>query len=151
MNRKKGAVMDRADAKLLASPHILGKLIQLVSGKWQADPFQREQLAVHLAECSSCRTGLILLLCGEQKYEERQNTPESLISTLLAQILTVHHEIEAQGYEYMGAYAETIVAEGREKADKSFPILAEHVKKCSACHSRLEETLTFLKEFKEGG
>jgi hypothetical protein len=65
---------------------------------------------------------------------------------LLARFVTIHHEIEAQEYEQMGAYAEAIVAGGRKKADKRFPILAEHVRRCPGCKSTLEETLAFLNE-----
>ncbi len=149
MNGKKGIVMETSHPELLAPPHILDKLIDIVAGEWLADPFQLEELAAHLSVCSYCRTGLILLLRGEQKYEKQQNDPKSIAAKLLERVFTIHHEIVIRGYEYMGAYAEAIVAEGRGKADKRFPILAEHIKRCRVCQTFLKETLTYLKEVEE--
>jgi uncharacterized protein with PIN domain len=146
MKEKKANVMDKVRPDLLVSPHIVGELIRLVVGEWQPDPSQQEQLIAHLTECPYCRTALIVLLSAEQEYEKLNSSPESSARNLLARFVTIHHEIEAQEYEQMGAYAEAIVAEGREKADKRFPILAEHVRRCPGCKSTLEETLAFLNE-----
>lgn len=146
MKEKKVAVVDKVHPDLLVSPHIVAKLIQLVVGEWQPDPVQQEQLIAHLTECPYCRTALIVLLSAEQEYEKLNISPESSARNLLARFVTIHHEIEAQEYEQMGAYAEAIVAEGREKADERFPILAEHIEKCPGCKSTLEETLAFLNE-----
>ena len=149
MKGKKALVIGRVDPDLLVPPHIVGKLIQLVVGEWQPDPSQQEQLIAHITECRYCRIALIVLLSAEQEYERLNSFPEAPASKLLAQFVTIHHEIEAQEYEHMGAYAETIVAKGREEADKRFPILAEHIRRCSICASTLEETLAFLKELEE--
>lgn len=146
MNRKKGIVMETSHPELLAPPHILNKLIDIVAGDWQADPFQLEKLSDHLSGCSYCRTGLLLLLSREEKYEKQQNDPESVATRLFEHVFIINHEVIMRDYENMGAYAEAIVAEGREKADKRFPILAEHINKCPVCQSSLEETLAFLKE-----
>lgn len=146
MKEKKAIVMDKVRPDLLVSPHIVGKLIHLVLGEWQPDPSQQEQLIIHLTECPYCRTALIVLLSAEQEYEKLNSHPEISARNLLARFVTIHHEIEAQEYERMGAYAEAIVAEGREEADKRFPVLAEHLKRCPSCKSTLEETLAFLNE-----
>lgn len=146
MKEKKATVMDKVRPDLLVSPHIVGKLIHLVRGEWQPDPSQQEQLIIHLTECLYCRTALIVLLSAEQEYEKLNSYPEVSARNLLARFATIHHEIEAQEYERMGAYAEAIVAEGREGADKRFPVLAEHLGRCPSCKSTLEETLAFLNE-----
>ncbi len=146
MEEKKATVMDKVRPDLLVPPHIVGKLIHLVVGKWQPDPAQQEQLVVHLTECPYCRTALIVLLSADQEYERLNISPEAPVHNLLTQFVTIHHEIEAQDYEHMGAYAEAIIAEGREEADKRFPVLAEHVRRCSSCKSTLEDTLAFLNE-----
>jgi len=146
MKEKKAIVMDKVRPDLLVPPHIVGKLIHLVVGEWQPDPSQQEQLIGHLTGCPYCRTALIVLLSAEQEYEKLNSSPESSARNLLARFVTIHHEIEAQEYEQMGAYAEAIVAGGRKKADKRFPILAEHIRRCSGCKTTLEETLTFLNE-----
>ena len=147
MNEKQASVMDKVH--LFVAPHIVDKLIDLVGGEWQPDVSQQEQLIVHLTECRYCRTALIVLLSADQEYEKVDSYPEAPIHNLLTQFVTIHHEIEAQEYEHLGAYAEAIVAQGREEADKTFPILAEHIRKCPSCKSTLEETLAFLNETEE--
>jgi len=146
MKEKKANVMDKVRPDLLVPPHIVGKLIHLILGEWQPDSSQQEQLIGHLIGCPYCRTVLIVLLSAEQEYEKVNNSPESSARNLLTRFVTIHHEIEAKDYEQMGAYAEAIVAEGREKADERFPILAEHIERCPSCKSTLEETLAFLNE-----
>ena len=149
MKEKKATIKDKVHPDLLVPPHIVGKLIQLVVGEWQPNPSEQQQLVGHLTECLYCRTALIVLLSAEQEYERSNSQPEVLAHDLLTRFVTIHHEIEAQEYEHIGAYAEAIVAEGREKADKRFPILAEHIRKCPGCKSTLEETVAFLNELEE--
>ena len=145
MEGKKG-LLSKVHPDLLVPPHIVGKLIHLVVGDLQPDPFQQEELVAHLIACPYCRTALIVLLSAQEEYERLGNAPETPARNLLQRFVTIHHEIEAQEYEHMGAYAETIATEGKEVADRRFPILAEHVRRCSSCKSTLEETLAFLKE-----
>jgi hypothetical protein len=149
MEEKKASVMDKVRPDLLVPPHIVGKLIHLVVGEWQPDLSQQEQLVAHLTECPYCRTALIILLSADQEYERLNSSPEAPVHNLLTQFVTIHHELEVQDYEHMGAYAEAIIAKGREKADKRFPVLAKHVRKCSCCTSTLEEILAFLNEPEE--
>ena len=146
MKEKKVTLMDKVRPDLLVPPHIVGKLIHLVVGEWQPDPSQQEQLIVHITECRYCRIALIVLLSAEQEYEKLNSSPESSARNLLARFVTIHHEIEAKDYEQMGAYAEAIVAAGKEKADKRFRRLVEHIRKCPSCESALVETLAFLNE-----
>ena len=140
MKDKKTAIMVKAHPDLLLPPHVVDKLFQLVAGEWQPTPTQQEQLAAHFMECPYCRTALIVLLSAELEEEG----PESSVRSLLTRFVAIHHEIEAQEYEQMGAYAEAIVAKGQEEADKSFPLLAEHIKRCPGCTATLEEILAFL-------
>ncbi len=149
MKDKRASVMDKVHPDLLVLPHIVDKLFHLAVGEWQPDASQQEQLVVHLTECHYCRTSLIVLLSAEQEYEGLNSYPESPARNLLTQFVTIHHEIEVQYYEHMGAYAEGIISEGREKADKRFPVLAEHIRRCSSCKSTLEETLAFFNEPEE--
>jgi hypothetical protein len=146
MKDKKVTVMEKVRPGLLLPPHIAGKLIDLVVDAWRPDPAQQEQLVSHLAECLHCRITLIVLLSTEQEYDRLNNYPEAPAHDLLTQFVRLHHEIQALDYEYMGVYAEAIVTEGREEADKRFPILAEHITKCPSCKSTLEETVAFLNE-----
>jgi hypothetical protein len=146
MEGKKASVKDKVRPDLLVPPHIVDELFHLVVGEWQPDSAQQEQLVVHLAECPYCRTALIVLLSADQKYERLNSSSEAAAHNLLTRFVTIHHEIEAQDYERMGAYAEAIIAKGREEADKLFPVLAEHIRRCSSCTSTLEDTLAFLNE-----
>jgi len=146
MENKKATIIDRVHPDLLIPPHIVGKLFHLVMGEWQPDSSQQEQLVEHVSECHYCRTSLLVLLTAEQEYERLNNYPETSAHNLLKQFVTIHHEIEGQDYEHLGAYAEAIIAKGREEADKRFPILGEHIRKCSSCKSTLEATLAFLNE-----
>ncbi len=149
MENKKAVVKDKVHPDLLVPPHVIDKLFQLVAGEWHPDPSQQEQLVAHLKECSYCRTALIVLLAADQE-DERSNRPsESFAHNLLMRVATIHHEIEAQEYEQMGAYAETIAAKGQEEADKRFPLLAQHIQKCPSCKSTLEEILAFLNEIEK--
>jgi hypothetical protein len=149
MEDKKASVLDKVRPELLIPPHIVDKLFHLVAGEWQPDPAQQEQLVAHLTECRYCRTSLIVLLSADQKYERLNSSQEAPVHNLLTRFVTIHHKIEAQDYEQMGAYAEAIIAKGRAEADKRFPLLAEYVRRCSRCKSTLEETLAFLKEPEE--
>ncbi len=146
MEDKKATIKDKVHPDLLVPPHIVGKLFHLVMGEWQPDSSQQEQLVVHISECHSCRTSLLLLLTVVHEYERLNSYPVTSAHNLLRQFVTIHHEIEVQDYEQLGAYAEAIIAKGKEEADKRFPVLASHIRKCSSCKSTLEETLTFLNE-----
>ena len=146
MKERKAPVIDKVHPDLLAPPHIVDKLLHLVVGEWQPDPSQQEHLIAHLTACKYCRTALIVLLSAEQENDRSNGELEAPVRDLLKRFVTIHHEIEAQDYEHIGAYAEAIVAVGREKADKRFPILVEHIRKCPSCESALVETLAFLNE-----
>jgi hypothetical protein len=149
MEEKKSYLMDKVRPDLLVAPHIVGQLVHLVVGEWQPDPSQQEQLVVHLTECPYCRTALIVLLSADQEYERLNSSLEAPVHNLLTQFVTIHHEKETHDYEHMGAYAEAIIAKGREEADKRFPVLAEHVRRCWSCTSTLGEILDFLNEPEE--
>ena len=151
MKERKAIVMDKVRPDLFVPPHIVSELMRLVAGEWQPDLSQQEQLVAHLTECHFCRTALIVLLSAGQEYERSNSYPEGLARDLLMRFVTIHHEIEAQEYEQMGAYAEAIVAEGREEADKRFPVLAEHIRRCPGCKSTMEEIVAFLKESEKTG
>jgi hypothetical protein len=146
MEERKATVIDKVHPDLLVPPHIVDKLFHLIVSEWQPDPSQQEQLIAHFTECSYCRTVLIVLLSAEQEYDRLNDESEAPVRDLLKRFVTIHHEIEAQGYEHLGAYAEAIVAVGREEAAKRFPILAQHISKCPSCEATLAETLDFLNE-----
>lgn len=146
MEEKKAAVMDKVHPDLLVPPHVVGELIQFVTGEKQPDISPLEQVAAHLTECPYCRTALIVLLSASQEYERLNAPSETTLHDLLTKVAGIHLEIEALGYEQVAAYAEAIVAKGKVEADELFAVLAEHVKKCQSCEAMLEEMLDFLHE-----
>ena len=146
MKQKKSPVLEKIRSDLLVPPHIVDKLFHVFTGEWQPDSVQQGELVTHLTKCSPCRTLLITLLAATQNYEKSNGNDETFIDDLLARFVHIHHEIESQEYEQMGAYAEAIVARGEKEADKRFPQLAVHVKSCSDCRIMLKDILSFLKE-----
>ena len=146
MEEKKVTIMDKVRPDLLVPPHVVDKLFHLVKGEKRPDASELEQMAAHLTECAYCRTLLIVLLSTEQEYERLKDPTETSARELLAQVAEIHLAAESVDYEQIGAYAEAIVAEGKEDADKQFSVLADHIKKCSGCKTILEEILDFLNE-----
>src|SRR5947209_15810246 len=108
MKQRKSALKDKVSPDLLTPPHVVDELFHLIEGELPLALSQQEQLVAHLTECRYCRTALIVLLSAEQEYERSNPSPESSIQDLLTRFVEIHHEIEAQDYEHMGAYAETI-------------------------------------------
>ena len=149
MENKHATIKAEAIPDLLVSPHIVYELFNVVIGECQLDSTQQEQIVEHLSGCEYCRKTLLALLSTDQEYELSKNYTETPAHNLLARFETIDHEIAVHDYEQMGAYAEAIKFEGRKKADKRFPELAEHIKKCASCRSWLKETLTFLNESDE--
>lgn len=138
-------VRERVQPDLFKTPHVVDKILTIVTGEWQKDEFLDEQLVSHLIECNPCRAALGMLLIAMQQDEQPRSGADIIINTLLAQVANINHQIEAQEIEQIGAYAEAIQAEGNKEADRRFPQLAEHIMSCSSCKLTLEETLTFLK------
>lgn len=145
-------VMSKVGPDLLVPPHILSLLMELLAGDSQQSLSQREHLLAHLAICNYCQTAVVLVLNIAQKYDRRSNDSEDPTRDLLMRFANISREIEecgVQDYELMGAYAEAIIAEGREEADKRFHTLGEHIKRCRSCKSALEDTLAFLNKLEE--
>lgn len=149
MAEKTVSMIDNIHPDLLVSPHIVGKLIDLVGSEWQPDSIQQKQLVAHLTVCSYCRTSLIVLLSAAQECDRRNNEPEEPAQDLLLRFADISRAIEAREYERMGAYAETFVTEGQEKADSRFPDVTIRLRICPDSRSMLEATLAFLSESKE--
>jgi S-ribosylhomocysteine lyase LuxS involved in autoinducer biosynthesis len=145
MKEKKATVMDKVRPDMLVPPHVVDTLIHLVNSEEQLESTQLKTIAAHLAECSYCRTEFIVLLSAEQEYEKLNTPTETIMRDLFTRVADIHQEIDALNYEHMGAYAEAILIQGQEEADKRFPVLTKHIERCSDCKSTLEQTLEFLK------
>jgi hypothetical protein len=130
---------------LFEAPHKLDELLRFLTGAWQPNLSQQEQLVTHLMTCSYCRVALITLLSGEQKYMQTlQNYSETVLHHIILQFAAIHHKLDMLTYEYIGAYAEALVTLGNKAADKRFSVLAEHMQGCAYCQVLLEDMLAFL-------
>ncbi len=145
-------IMSQVGPDLSVPPHVLPLLMELFLGERQQALSQQEQLLKHLAVCHYCRTAIVVLLRVEQEYDRRNNDPEEPARDLIMRFVRINDEIEAREaheIERMGAYAEAIVSEGREKAAQRFPDVAAHVRTCPDCCSALEATVAFITEAEE--
>jgi len=146
MKKNKGVFVDDTQSKLLVLPHIVNKLIDLLIDDWQPTSFEQEQLKIHLSECSDCCIAFSILLVIGGEYEAREDRSEKFIQDFSTHFRILHEQMEARSFELLGAYAEKIVAEGQDAADKRFPILAEYIKRCPDYQLELEDTLDFLRQ-----
>lgn len=132
---------------LLASPHVLPLLMELFAGDSQQALTQQEQLLAHLTTCHYCRTAVMVLLGYAQEADRRNNDPEEPARDLLKRFAGISRTLEAREareFERLAAYAEAIVADGREKAAQRFPDVAAHVNVCADCCAALDETVASL-------
>jgi hypothetical protein len=147
MEEEKAKVITAVGPDLLVSPHILPVLMELFAGDSQQALSQQEQLLVHLTTCHYCRTAVMVLLSYAQEYDRRNNDPEEPTRDLLKRFADISRTLEAREareFERLAAYAEAIVADGREKAAQRFPGVAAHVNICADCRSALDGTVASL-------
>lgn len=138
--------MSKIDPDLFVPPHVLPVLMELFAGERQQALSQQEQLLAHLTECHYCRTAVVFLLDVAQEYDRRNNDPEEPAHALLVRFANISRALEAHEYERLGAYAEAIVAEGRNKADLCFPDVVAHLRRCPDCRSVLKATVDAIAE-----
>jgi hypothetical protein len=145
-------IISEVGPDLFVPPHVLPLLMELFAGERQQVASQQEQLLGHLATCHYCRTAVVFLLSTEQEYDRRNNDREEPARDLVMRFVNISREIEAREaheIERMGAYAEAIVSEGRERAAQRFPDVVTHLRICPDCCSALEATVAFLTEAEE--
>ena len=136
-------VINAVGPDLLVSPHVLPQLMELFAGDIQQALSQQEQLIAHITTCHYCRTAVMVLLSYAQEYDHRYN-PEEPDHDLIERFAAISRKIEAREaqeareFERLGAYAETIVNEGQEKAAQRFPEVAVHLNNCPDCRRAIE-------------
>jgi len=152
MKEDNATVISEIGPDLFVPPHVLSVLMELFAGERQQILSQQEQLLAHLATCHFCRTAVVVLLGLAQEYDRRNNDPEEPAHDLLVRFAKISRAIEAREareFERLGAYAEAIVAEGRDRADLRFPDVAAHLRICPDCRSALEATVSSITESEE--
>ncbi len=154
MKEDNQAAITEFSPDLFVPPHVLPVLMELFAGEVQKAFEQQEQLLAHLVACHYCRTAVVTLLGLVQEYDRRNNAVDEVAHNLLVRFADISHEIEtseAHAYERLGAYAEAIVAEGQDKAERRFPDVAVHIKLCPDCRSAVEATVADIIEAEEIG
>ena len=152
MNEEHAGILSKIGPDLLAPPHVLPALMELLAGDSPPDLSQQEQLLSHLATCHYCRTAVVFLLKVAEGYDLRNNNPQEPVRDLLAQFEKISKEAEAreareaQVFERMGAYAEALVAEGQKKAEERFPDVANHIQICHDCQAAVQSIVAAIKE-----
>lgn len=152
MKEEHAGILSQIGPDLLAPPHILSVLMELLAGDNPPDLSHQEHVFSHLATCHYCRTGVMFLLKVAEGYDRRNNNHEEPVHDLLAKFEQISREAEAREareawiFERMGAYAEATAAVGKKKADQSFPEVAAHVKICPDCRSAIQATVASIGE-----
>jgi hypothetical protein len=129
--------------------HYAHRLIDMVMDEWQPTSSQYEQLVTHLKECIHCQVALGMFVIVERNYDRSTGSPVVPAERLLSQITEIIHETTAR--DEIGAYIEMLEAKGEKKANKKFPRFVEHLKRCKACLSDVEEIRDLLHRAKGAG
>ena len=145
MKEDNATVMSEVSPDLFASPHVLPVLMELFAGEKQQDRLKQESLLTHLTSCHYCRTALVFLLGIVQEYDHINNNAEETAHDLFIRFADINRLIiEAHDYEQLGAYAEAIIADGKDKADLRFPDVTAHLRICPDCCATLATTIDFI-------
>jgi hypothetical protein len=145
---EKNAVIPK-EHELLVFPHMGMQLLELFAGTWRPASTELETLAAHLMTCSACRLFLLTEIAMEQGDRNAKRSHIAITQDLLTRFLTIHYRAEAPDYEDLGAYAETVLAQGEGEANTQFPLLGMHLSLCKTCKSTIDATIAFLNETKE--
>lgn len=133
---------------LCQPPHILPQLIDTVAEKLYFSSAEQTQRWQHLAECVYCQALLGTYLLEVIDREEEQESSRLRARQLLARLTGIMHRTLAAD---IPAYAETLVAQGDERARRQFPLLIEHMHTCPTCRSEARNLQTWLQYLEQTG
>ena len=121
-------------------------LVALVTGAWEPTPLERQHLLEHLITCVPCRVilGACVILYTEKESSKEQ--AHQVVDAFRASLQEALHGIDFQNK--LSAYIDIMVAQGEKQADKQFPDLAAHLKRCQVCRDVVEDTVFLLQEMK---
>lgn len=119
--------------------HIESNLIDMAVGTWQPTSPEMDNLVDHLMGCLYCQVTLGVLLATQQNADKSENDAQRKALLLLAGAIR-----EMQIQDDICPYIDVLEAVGVEEANKQFPILASHLKRCKACRSEVEEIRLLL-------
>lgn len=126
--------------------HPLEILLALVTGTWEPMPLERQHLLEHLLTCIPCRVmlGASVILYAEKESAKEQ--AQDVVDAFRASLQEALHGIDFQNK--LSAYIDMLEALGEEQADRQFPDLAAHLKRCQVCRDVVEDTVFLLQEMK---
>lgn len=154
MKKEITAILPKIGPDLLEPPHVVPALVELFAADKQQALTQQEDVFAHLVTCHYCRTAAMFLIGVAQEVDRENNESEEDAQELLLFFAELDHKIgvnEAQKYERLAVYAETIVEKGRDEAAELFPDLVAHLSGCPDCNLMVEETVVFLVEAEDTG
>lgn len=151
MTRKLIEAFPLADPEILHEPpHVMAELFQLVQGEWHPSPAEKKRLLAHIVECLHCQILLEMFVAAELEYNRSHGLDEVPVRALFDRLKELIHKTQ-QEPENIGAYIEALDLYGKKEANKMYPVMANHLKKCKACKSAVDETRTLLHEVVQEG
>lgn len=136
MGRKKAtALLVHNSDNLDQPPHILPALIDLARGEGHPTALEEEQQLAHLAECLSCQDALRTLLAIELERDRQIGISEEPVWKLISRLSDIREETQIRND--IPAYVEALELWGSEEAQKRYPRLVEHLRKCKSCQSTI--------------
>ena len=132
-----------------ANVHTFDKHISIEALLYSTTTAQLEWFIDHIIACEDCRRSIGTFIATSKDAEQAESYLGTINSDLLTKITQIIQEIDAQNDT--SAYIEILEVQGKEAAERRFPLLANHIKRCQACQSQLEETLTLLHRAKAAG
>lgn len=125
-------------------PHVLSQMIDIIVGKAQASPGEKERRWRHLAECIYCQTFLASYLLETIADDKAHGLAEEPARGLLTRLTRIMHGTLKRD---IPAYVETLVEQGIEETAGLFPLLTDHLRDCQDCQSAVQDLQSWLQEF----
>jgi len=81
---------------LLAPPHLLAQVFDLLIGQWHPDSVEQHEMGLHLFTCSYCRVALITLLCVAEEADRQTGASDEQAHALRERWSALHRHLEQQ-------------------------------------------------------
>jgi hypothetical protein len=141
---KKGVSLPKHAAEDLAQePHMMGRLIEMVTGKQQLAAVEQEQRWLHLSRCLPCQTFLVTYLLEVIASDKASGRSVASAQKMLSKLQRLMHETLK---EDIPAYVEMLEERGEKNAKVRYSWLAEHIPMCEECAASVQELRAWLRE-----
>ncbi len=149
MSEETTDLLSSIDKIMPDKPHVLAKLQMVITGGHALAQDERGQILDHLVSCAYCQNALEMMMTATLDASAG-NPVENPSYKLLTELMDVNHKI-LEREEYIAAYAETLEMSGIEEAASRFPELAEHLKNCEACKTKVKDMQIALRQAEQVG